>query len=236
MGEVAVVVIVEVVVVGQGAVAQLAEEVAKAERHGVVRGLGVAPHAGLGDKARGGHILTIGGGHPPQRRIEVFAHDALVGQFPEGGRPLGVHGQGRKALGHHPDQILSGKAPRPLVLRGGLHHGKVLVHIHQGLVVLVPLFQGGKVDVQGVDLFRALHRAGELVGLGGALVQLGQHLVIGVDTEDHPAHLQLGLGKHSKVLHLQLGGGRLEIKVAQRQHTAAAQQHQPHGDQLHPQG
>ena len=59
VGEVAVVVVIEVVVVGQGAVAQVLEQGTKAKGHVVVRRLGVAPDPRLGDQARGGHILSI---------------------------------------------------------------------------------------------------------------------------------------------------------------------------------
>ena len=59
VGQVPVVVGVEVVVVGQRPVPQLLELIAETEGHIVVRGLGVAPHTGLGDQAGGSHILPI---------------------------------------------------------------------------------------------------------------------------------------------------------------------------------
>ena len=139
VGEIAVVVGVEIVVVGQRPVPQLLELIAEAEGHIVVRRLGVAPHAGLGDQAGGGHILPVGGGHPPQRGIEVVADDSLMGQLPQGGGPLRVQHLAGKGLCHDPDEVFSLETAGPLIFRRGLYLGEVVVHVHQLRHVRVPL-------------------------------------------------------------------------------------------------
>ena len=63
---------------------------------------------------------------------------------------------------------------------------------------------------------------------------LGKDLVVRVDAEQHPTDLQLGLGEHPEVLYLQLRHRSLEIDIPQREHPAAAEQHQDDPGQLHP--
>src|SRR5699024_6992724 len=72
--------------------------------------------------------------------------------------------------------------------------------------------------------------AGGREGLGG-IGTAGGILVRG-DAEQHAPDLQLGLGQHSKILHLQLRRGGVVIEIAQGEHSAAAQQDNPHGEQL----
>ena len=226
--EVAVVVIVEIVVIGQGAVPQIFEQGAKAEGHVVVRRLRVTPHPRLGNETRGGHILPVRGGHTPQGRIEVVADNSLMGQLPQGGSTLGIHSQGGKSFCHHPDQIFSCKAARPFIFRRRFHFGEVLVHVGKHRIVLVPLQQGVKVDLHHMQ--SGLLLLLQLVGCGSAHRKLGQDLVIRIDPKEHPPDLQLGLGNHTEVLYLQLRRGRLEVDIPQRQVPPAAQQHQedPH--------
>ena len=65
MGFVPVVVIIKVVVEGEGGIALFAELAAQGEGHVVLGGQGVAPHPGFWDQAGGGDILPVGGGQPP---------------------------------------------------------------------------------------------------------------------------------------------------------------------------
>ena len=219
---------------GQGAVALLPELAAQGEGHIVVGGQGVAPHPRLGDQAGGGHVLPVGGGHPPQGRVEVVKDEALVGQLPQGGGALWIQSGGGEALRHDPDQVLPLKIPRPLVFRRGLPLGEPLVGQEQVLVGLVP-GQGVEVDVHGVDPRLAPGLKG--AGVRGQVVRVhrvgqGGVLVVRVDAEEHPADLQLGLGDHAEVLHLQLGDGGLGVDVPQGEHPAPAQHDDAHGDQL----
>ena len=78
----------------------------------------------------------------------------------------------------------------------------------------------------GLQVRRGHVRGGLLAAAGG----------VGGDTEEHPFQLQLGLSEHPEILHLQLWSGGPVIDVPQREHPAAAQQHQAHGGQLNRRG
>ena len=165
--------------------------------------------------------------------------EALVGQLPQGGGALGVHGQGGKALRHNPDQIFSLKVTGPQILRSGRPLREPLMGAFQPLVLLVG-DQGLEVDGKGVEARDGLRRGAGTVGdcwlqVGGRLV--GSRLRagvggVGLNAEEDPAQLQLGLGEHAEILHLQLGGGGAVVDVPQGEHPAAAQQHKAHGEQL----
>ena len=82
---------------------------------------------------------------------------------------------------------------------------------------------------------RVVPRGAGGLQVGRGLVRLGLCGEVGgvrLDAKENPLQLQLGLGHHTEVLHLQLRGGGVVVDVPQREHTAAAQQHQAHGGKL----
>ena len=164
--------------------------------------------------------------------------EALVGQLPQCGRPLGVHSQGGKALGHDPHQVLPLEIARPLVFLRGLPLGKPLVGLQQGLVRLLG-DELVKVEVHDVIFgggIPGLLLRGRPVQGADPLGPVPHVRVVRGDAPHQAADLQGGLGEHAEVLHLQLRRGGAVIHIAQGQIAPAAQIDHAHHRQLHQNG
>ena len=157
MGLVPAVVVVDIVVVGGGGVAQSPELIAQGKGHTVV-GCGIEADIAVdprGEQTGHHRVLAAGGRLAPAGLIEIVEHEALVGQTVEGRRQLLADEPGRKGLGGEKNEVLVLEHTGVRVLLGGRQRAEVIRHTSHSTAGGI-LCQGGKVDVHGV--FTVNHR------------------------------------------------------------------------------
>ena len=157
MGLVPAVVVVDIVVVGGGGVAQSPELIAQGKGHTVV-GCGVEADIAVdprGEQTGHHRVLAAGGRLAPAGLIEIVEHEALVGQTVEGRRQLLTDEPGGEGLGGEKNEVLALEDTGIRVLLGGRQRAEVVGHTGHGTAGGV-LCQGGKIDVHGI--FAVDHR------------------------------------------------------------------------------
>ena len=224
MGDVAVVEVAHIVVVAQGGVALISQNVAEAEGQ-IVCSRDIEAGAGfrsrqIRQQAHAEGVLPVGG-HRLEGAVEVLEHETVaVGHLVEGRSQLRVHEPGGIALGTDVDQVIALQRSGVFVLFGGLPAGEEGVQIPQ-LLVLGLVIESGEVQVlQDVVFSRVVAALPQLAAQNGSAA---------LAAEVHEAQLLHRGGGHAQMLIAHVRGGALASKQVQRRDRLPLRQdHQLH--------